>query len=53
MNIKLGISNGVKRSMDIVLVLLGFIVALPLMGIVALVIKINSPPRFVCVRKNR
>lgn len=32
-----------KRLMDIILVLIGFIVALPLMGIVALIIKINSP----------
>jgi len=32
-----------KRLMDVILVLLGFIVALPLMGIVALIIKINSP----------
>jgi len=43
MNIKSVISNGVKRLMDVVLVLLGLIVALPIMAIVALIIKINSP----------
>ena len=42
MNIKSVISNGVKRLMDVVLVLLGLIVALPIMAIVALIIKINS-----------
>jgi len=40
---KLVISNGVKRLMDIILVLLSLIVALPIMAIVALIIKINSP----------
>ena len=43
MNMKLVISNGVKRLMDIILVLLSLIVALPIMAIVALIIKINSP----------
>lgn len=40
-----------KRLTDILLVLLGFIVALPIMAIVALAIKINSPGPVLYVSK--
>src|SRR3989344_2156299 len=55
MKLKSEISNGVKRLMDIALVLLGLIVALPIMAIVALVIKINSsgPALYVSERIGR
>jgi len=55
MKSKSEISNGVKRLMDIALVLLGLIVALPIMAIVALVIKINSsgPALYVSERIGR